>query len=66
MVLGGLAIMVSPQPVLCTSMAERVPFASAYQVRRRGSPQQPWATIVVAASASAGVPARVRAPGYTA
>ena len=43
-----------------------VPFASESQVRRRGSTQQPLATIVVYARARAGVQSRARAPGYTA
>lgn len=43
-----------------------VPCASERQVRRRGSPQQPLATIVVYARARAGVQSRARAPGYTA
>ena len=66
MVLCGLEIMLYPQPVLCKSMAERVPFASESQVRRRGSTPQPLATIVVYARARAGVQSRARAPGYTA
>ena len=53
MVLCGLEIMLYPQPVLCKSMAERVPFASESQGRRRGSPPQPLATIVVYARARA-------------
>jgi hypothetical protein len=62
MVLCGLEILWYPQPVLCKSMAEQVPFASESQVRKRGSTPQPLATIVYA-RARAGVQSRARAPG---
>ena len=52
-----------PRPVLCKDAAARVPFASSFQARGRGSPRQLDPTIAVCTRGGAEIPSKGRAQG---
>ena len=62
-VLGGLAMYLSPPAVLCTRMAAQLVCASELRVRERGRPRPPWMTRTLCEGARAGVPSTARAQG---